>query len=152
MTLEFIQSKVKPKLKMGAFVKIVMRDIDTDNGYVKETIIIGRFVDYNNMKSTKEARALREANGQMATTRTNNFKSIIPSIVKYNENTQKYYLCVATNPRIKAKHNYHNANGEIITREEYEMNVPQKKKSSHKPSTYLTIALDKVVSIGGYSE
>ena len=121
-------------IKKGPFKHIQYRG--GENGYEKTTTMIVRFINYYHMKSFLESGKTPKAPNPNETT-------IIPHILTYNKNTNKYYVHVYPTKHHKA-HSTYTFNGKEITKEEYYQGM---KKKPSKPSPVFTISAENVIAI-----
>lgn len=98
-------TRILNQIKNGVFTRFgfetqvpVKANMKDNISITKTTFITGRTgVNYNNLKAVKE----RE--NKSTVKRTNNYSWIINNKLKYNSNTDKYYLQVATNKNANIK-------------------------------------------------
>ena len=101
-------TRILNQIKNGVFTRFgfetqvpVKANIKDNISITKTTFITGRTgVNYNNLKAVKE----RENKSTIK--RTNNYSWIINNKLKYNSNTDKFYLQVATNKHNNVKSFY----------------------------------------------
>lgn len=124
--------------KKGTFTKATWKSEKVINGSKCEKISNGvvRFVDYENMKTTK---AKRQANGSQP--KASNGKSIIKDILVQSANGN--LLVTMKTTTIKAKSTY-KINGVAVDKATYETMV----KPTHNDSGTFTIKLENLISLG----
>lgn len=125
--------------KRGCYTKIVKTT--QKDGYIKKVVVVGRFVNYYNIKSVKE-KATTTAQKKRDYERV-----IIPHILKLNTNTNNLLLCVYATNHHRAKTTYFYKDKEI-SEAEYYAGINEKKRDNDKSIVYNFKACD-VVALGG---
>jgi hypothetical protein len=126
----------------GAWVKATWKSEKIVNGVKCEKVSNGviRFVDYENMRTTKIKRLQQQASG-MVVAKRNNGKSIIKDLLIQANNGN--LLVVAKTTHIKPKSTY-KLNGMVVDKATYETMV----KPTFNDSGTFTIKLENLLSIG----
>lgn len=126
--------------KKGTYTRIV-KETTTESGYTKRTKLVGRFVNYYNIKEVVEqGKSEKEY-------KVRDFEEqIIPHILKKNLNTKNILLCVYTTKHHKAYTTYYH-NGYEITEEEYYLKSGEKKKP-HSLTPVFNFKLSDIVTLG----
>lgn len=128
------------KYKKGTYTRVV-KETTTESGYKKVTKMVGRFVNYYNIKEVvMSGKSEKESKPRLFE------EQIIPHILKKNLNTLNVLLCVYTTKHHKARTTYYH-NGYEITEEEYYLHSGEKKKSYGETPVF-NFKLKDVVKLG----
>lgn len=140
MLLNEFQQKING-IKKGTFVKAMWQSVKVVNGVkcVKVSEGVVRFVDYENMATTKAKRQ----NGMVARTTNNGGKTLIKDIL-YQASNGNLLVSMKTTT-IKSKVLSYEMNGLMVDKATYETMV---KPSSHNDSGIFTIKLENLLKLG----
>ena len=105
-------------------------------------------VDYDNIQSVIDRKS-NESPDKEKKNYTNNFSWIIENVVKYNSNTDKNYLCVATVKNHSNSHSVIYNNDKETSIEEVKENIIPSYFNKGSDREVYTIKFDNIIKIGG---
>ena len=130
--------EVLKNLKKGIYHSFTKKHTE-NNGYYFIKTYNGRLASYS-ATSGKNTNEIKQINGRT---------SIIPNVLYYYASTGNYLLMVSTTKKANqhSKTHYFDNNGNEISKNQYEMVNPQKKKSTPFNSPVFNIKISELIMV-----